>query len=294
MRKITKLAAVLCAVTMAAAMGFTSLADNSEDGSVLDESLGLIRMEGTVISMEEGRLTLNRRLGDGMQEIVVYLREDAKILDGVNGYPIPGENLEKGETVQVYVGQAMTMSLPPIVNGEMVIADVPADAGFPSYTTVKSLTKGQSGEYILETSDGDSYTVNTVTELLPYLTRNIVTVEDLTPGRKILLWTENANHGAAAKIVMFAEEFGNTEDFQELSGWQETDDGWYFYENGEMKTGWLLDNGDWYYLSPETGLMKTGFVTLSGKTYFLQEDGRMLTKAAVFEPDENGELHIRK
>ena len=60
-----------------------------------------------------------------------------------------------------------------------------------------------------------------------------------------------------------------------------------------MKTGWLLDGGDWYYLNPETGRMQTGFVTLSGKTYYLQEDGRMLTKAAVFVPDANGELHLQ-
>lgn len=66
---------------------------------------------------------------------------------------------------------------------------------------------------------------------------------------------------------------------------------WYFYEQNQVKKGWLLDGEDWYYLNPENGQMQTGFVTLDGKTYFLQEDGRMLTEARVFTPDENGALH---
>ncbi|MCI8454534.1 MAG: hypothetical protein HFE84_07960 [Lachnospiraceae bacterium] len=58
-----------------------------------------------------------------------------------------------------------------------------------------------------------------------------------------------------------------------------------------MKTGWLLENGDWYYFSPETGVMQTGFLTLEGKTYYLTENGKMLTKQKTFVPDENGVLH---
>lgn len=296
MRKITKLAAVLCAVSMAAAMGFTSLADNETAESMLDEGLGLVRMDGTVVSVEDGRLTMNRRIGDGMEEIVVTLSDDTRILEGVNGYPVPGENLEAGEAVRVYVGQAMTLSLPPITNGALVITDVPADAGFPTYTTVTSLVQsGTNGEYTLTASDGGTYTISSETTILPYLTRNIVTVSDLTAGTAILLWSGDGS--AAERIVIFQGEngygSGTGEADANLSGWKETEEGWYFYENGQLKTGWLMDGGDWYYLNPETGLMATGFVTVGGRTYFLKEDGRMLTKAAVFEPDASGALYIK-
>ncbi len=37
------------------------------------------------------------------------------------------------------MGPAMTMSLPPIANGIMIITDVPEDAAFPKYTQVESL-----------------------------------------------------------------------------------------------------------------------------------------------------------
>lgn len=37
--------------------------------------------------------------------------------------------------------------------------------------------------------------------------------------------------------------------------WQESEDGnWMYEENGEAVTGWIQDNGIWYYLDPDTGL----------------------------------------
>ena len=292
MKKMTKLAVVVCAAVMTAAFGFASLAAGNPPEPVM--------MEGTVVSVENGRLTMKRKLGDGTEEILITISEDTKILESVNGYPIPGENLEKGEAIRVYVGPAMTLSLPPITNGVVILADVPADAGFPAYATVQSLvqnpvgTDGKGGDYTLTTTDGNTYTVNSSTVLLPYLTRNIVRAEDMTPGTSILLWTYGDGNPCPAKIVIFQGENGYENTAQEKNDWENTENGWRYYENGEMKKGWLYDGEDWFYLNPSTGIMETGFVTVDGRTYFLKEDGRMLTKATVFTPDENGALHISK
>ena len=36
------------------------------------------------------------------------------------------------------------------------------------------------------------------------------------------------------------------------NGWVKAGDGgWYFYENGQLKTGWLYRNGNWYWLDPD-------------------------------------------
>ncbi|MGL6217415.1 MAG: hypothetical protein ACRC36_05225, partial [Lacrimispora sphenoides] len=118
----------------------------------------------------------------------------------------------------------------------------------------------------------------------PYLTRNIVTVHDLTKGRNCLVWSTD---NAISKIMVFPNS--GTSDMQ--TGWVKKDGNWYFYDsNGLSYTGWLKDNGNWYYLDPESGIMRTGFITLEGKTYYLQKDGRMLTSAKTFIPDENGVL----
>lgn len=297
MKKIFKLTGITAVAALALAMGFSGFGGNSEAKAA---ELSNVLMDGTVISVEAGQLHMNRIQEGFSEEVVVTISDDTLVLDGVNGYPIPLENLEKGEAVRVYAGPAMTMSLPPITNGVLVMSDVPADAGFPVYGTVESLVQksGADGEYILTTADGNTYTVNSSTTLLPYLTRNIVTAADMTPGTQILLWTDAGNAGAAAKIVIFqgsegygtSAENGNT---AEVSGWEKTDEGWYFYENGQAKKGWLYEGGDWYFLNPETGLMQTGFVTVDGRTYFLKEDGRMLTEESIFVPDENGALHLK-
>ena len=91
-------AAVLAAAAMfTASMGITGMADTSgagENGSRLD---GMVCMDGSVISAEDGRLHLNRRVEGGMTEVVVNLSEDTKILDAVNGFPVSVENLDDGE-----------------------------------------------------------------------------------------------------------------------------------------------------------------------------------------------------
>jgi len=299
MKRIYKLTGAALAAVLSAAMIFSSFAGTNNGTDEAYRAPEMVLMDGTVLSVENGRLHMNRDFGNGngSEEVVVTISEDTKVLEGENGYPVPLENLEKGEAIRVYTSPAMTMSLPPITNGLMVICDVPADAGFPVYTKVKSMVRNEDGSYTLTTADGTSYLENSSTTILPYLTRNLVREEDLVEGTPILVWPHDFGEKQfAAKIVVFQGEngYGSPAGESVLNGWKETDEGWYFYENGELKTGWLYEGEDWYFLSPETGLMQTGFITLDGRTYFLKEDGRMMTKAAVFVPDENGALHIQK
>ncbi len=46
--------------------------------------------------------------------------------------------------------------------------------------------------------------------------------------------------------------------------------------NGQLKTGWIKDNGKWYYLD-STGKVQTGVVKVNGKTYCLNTAGEMET-----------------
>lgn len=288
MRTAKKWTGIMCAAALTAGMAFSALA---ETGS---QTLGPVCMDGRVTELEDGRFTMERRNGGQTDEVVILLGDDTKILEAVNGYPVTAENLEEGEAVRVYAGPAMTMSIPPMTTAEIVLTDVPADFGFPSYETVAEMTDNGDGTHTVTTASGTAYQVNQETVLLPYLTRNMVYVTDLTEGTDFLVWTAQGDTETASKIVIFQSQGSgnNTEETSaEKQGWIMEDGRWYFYEQNQVKKGWLLDGEDWYYLNPENGQMQTGFVTLDGKTYFLQEDGRMLTEARVFTPDENGALH---
>ncbi len=288
MKKWMKITAVLCAAAVTAAMAFTSLGSGRQEAADAADQAQTVVFEGTIVTVEDGRLTMLRQFEEGgSEEVIVLLHEGTKILDAVNGYPLEAATLKQGEPIRAYVGREMALSLPPIVRGEVILAGIPADAAFPDYTTVESCTGAGENTYRLVIAEGNTYTIDAATTLLPYLTRNLIQAADLTEGRKILLWSDKDH---AEKVVLFPE----TEDEpvqSDKNGWERTDGEWRYYEQGEMKTGWLLENGDWYYFSPETGVMQTGFLTLEGKTYYLTENGKMLTKQKTFVPDENGVLH---
>jgi len=61
---------------------------------------------------------------------------------------------------------------------------------------------------VVEAVSGTVYQVPADCVLLPYLTRNMVTIESLTEGRNFLVWSELGEDGkeeTASKIVMFQD-----------------------------------------------------------------------------------------
>ena len=63
-------------------------------------------------------------------------------------------------------------------------------------------------------------------------------------------------------------------------GWQRVDGKLYhFYETRKMTLGWFTEDGQWYYLDPETGVQVTGWREINGKRHYFCEDGRMARNA---------------
>ncbi len=61
------------------------------------------------------------------------------------------------------------------------------------------------------------------------------------------------------------------------TGWIEEDGTWYYLKpNGEMYTGWLDYKDNWYLLDND-GDMRVGWVQRDGKWYYLRKDGTMAT-----------------
>ncbi len=75
------------------------------------------------------------------------------------------------------------------------------------------------------------------------------------------------------------EDFGNM-----LTGWQKINNKWYYFSptaqgntaRGFMKTSWLNNGGNWYYLYSD-GTMATGFINLNGAYYYLNNSGAMVS-----------------
>lgn len=244
-----------------------------------------VPVSGPVTTIGENSITINNQSATGYQGdiIIAIVPGQTRIIDVTTGFPLAVDQvvIHEGSPVYAYVGPAMTMSIPPQTNAQMILANIPQDYKVPAYVQIESFT----ADGRLTTTAGEVFTIPDSAILLPYLTKNMVSKEDLTAGKMVLIWSDN--NQSASKVVIFPGAGTNI-----TTGWQQQDNQWYYYhQDGTTHRGWLQDQGSWYYLNPDTGIMQTGFLTLEGKTYYLQGDGRMLTTAKTFTPDENGALH---
>ncbi len=165
-----------------------------------------LRIYGSALHMEDGRLSIDNQSGVSFEgEIILNIsQESTRILDAASGAPLALEDIEDGETIYVYVGPTMTMSLPPMTNADIILADIPADFKVPDYVEIDSVvTDAESSQTVLTALDGTEYVLAEDCDIFPYLTRNMVTLDDLTQGKKVIVWSGDDN--TATRIMVFAD-----------------------------------------------------------------------------------------
>ncbi len=200
------------------AAGTETTAAPSEESTVVEEVGGTIEsmeagtqetapqslcVSGPVTAAGDNTLTIDNQSGvSSAGEMVLTVDpESTWILDASAGIPMALGDISVGDTVYAYIGEAMTMSLPPITNAKMVIANVPADAKAPVYVTIGSVvTDGSSGQVTLTTEDGTSYQLTEDCVISPFRTRNIVTLDDLSKGKSCVLWADDGK--TVSRIVL--------------------------------------------------------------------------------------------
>lgn len=86
------------------------------------------------------------------------------------------------------------------------------------------------------------------------------------------------------------------------TGWINNNGNWYYLNpvsdgtKGVMKTGWINNNGNWYYLNSTSdgtkGAMKTGWIKDNGDWYYCDPSGAMVTNTTIdgYTLDSSGKL----
>ena len=172
--------------------------------------------------MENGQFLLTSSDPDAVNpEMVLNITNETLILDAVNGFPVQAGDLKEGEAVYVYTANFMTMSLPPITNAMVIICQLPQDAAAPEFQVIRDAEMASNQTSVtITTTEGDTFVVDQESGLLPYLTRNIVFLDDLTPGKAVLVWktTEGLKEvgpgvaeARASKVVLFQEQYSTGE-----------------------------------------------------------------------------------
>lgn len=211
------LAAGCCAAFLAtggilsASSAVITAGESRQEQEEQDMAPEFIGVWGSVLSVEEDRIHVDNISDNSMKgEIVITISpDDSRVVDAVNGFPVALGDLKEGDFIYAYLGPAMTMSLPPIANGKMIICKAPADFKVPEYIRVTDSVTKEDGSMEVKGSNGYTYQIPADCTILPYLTRQMVTIQELTKNRTCLIWSDES--GQATKIVLFHSEDGERE-----------------------------------------------------------------------------------
>ena len=201
------LALALCAAMVCALPAFAA----NETAPETPAYLMPVRVWGTVTRLENGAVLLkNSNENAAHRETILHVTETTPIIDAVPGLPL-GRELRDGETVYAWVGPAMTLSLPPHATAELIVANIPADFAVPQYYQIAKVQPQATAAIYppqplthvdLVTTGGEELTVTDEATLFPYLTRQMVTLDSLVPGSRVLVWTDAK--GTVTKVMLFA------------------------------------------------------------------------------------------
>lgn len=148
-----------------------------------------VRVYGAATAIGENQLTIkNSNEQDPYNEIVLNVTENTRIINAVTGEMQSFKDIRENEMLYAYAGPVMTRSMPPIANAELILCAIPADFGVPNYVEIESVAKNEDGSVTLETNRDVLLHVNKDTAISPYLTKNVVTMDDLVPGATLLAW----------------------------------------------------------------------------------------------------------
>lgn len=115
----------------------------------------------------------------------------------------------ESDKVAVTHSNAMTMSIPAQSYAYVIIGNIKSDMGNPIFTVAEEVKATENGIVIVTENGNKEITVPASAQVAPYLTRNIVTLEDIKAGSNVLLWYDAVTmsipaYATSERVVVFA------------------------------------------------------------------------------------------
>jgi hypothetical protein len=95
----------------------------------------------------------------------------------------------------------MTMSLPPQAMPYVVIVNTPEGETAAEYVIAADSIKEKDGQKVLEGKDGTEYTLSEEVSIIPFLTKQMVRLEDIEGESECLVWMNEEEK--VDRIVLF-------------------------------------------------------------------------------------------
>lgn len=145
-------------------------------------------MYGTVTEIGENQIYVETY--DQTEVIIFQIGDTTKEIDAATGAPLAAE-IAVGDAVACYY-EIMTMSLPAQAPALVILANVPMDMGFPTVAHVGNAyteVDAEGSKTLLTTANGNPVMLDETTIVAPFVTKNIITAEDIAVGDLVCIWT---------------------------------------------------------------------------------------------------------
>lgn len=158
---------------------------------------------GVITDVGENEITVDNQSGVSSEgEIILMIDPDhTYLLDASTGLPVDVKDVQVGSSFEAYLGDAMTMSLPPQNTPDIVFVNVPEDIAMPVYAVAAEDPTETNGIWTLKATDGTAYEVTEDAQVVPYLTKNIVKMQDVQKGTACAIWYDDQNQVQKVMIL---------------------------------------------------------------------------------------------
>ena len=149
---------------------------------------------GVLTEEDDGTVLLSEETGSDTDESVVLNMDPAGtvIIDGSNGETV-SDLSELDFTAEVYAEAyydgAMTRSIPPQINPDVLVVNLNDGVLYPTYATVLQAEETEDG-FKVDTTDGSIFLVTSDTAVKRYDAEDALTGADLTADVTFLVWTD--------------------------------------------------------------------------------------------------------
>ena len=188
---------------------------NSEEATIPDEDMEIdpefgvdseetsAAVFGVITDVGENEIIVDNQSGVSSEgEIILMIDPDhTYLLDASTGLPVDVKDVQAGDSFEAYLGDAMTMSLPPQNTPDIVFVNVPEDITMPAYAVAAEDPTETNGIWTLKATDGTVYEVTEDAQVVPYLTKNIVKMQDVQKGTACAIWYDDQNQVQKVMIL---------------------------------------------------------------------------------------------
>ena len=179
-----KFFALLLAAVMSISMPVWVFAQNGYQAQDDMSPLHPVSIEGYIENETETTIEV---VSQDDNRIILNITPQTYIVDSVSGSPLALSDIN-GSRIIAYYGPVMGLSEPPVSTAVLIISNVSDDIIPPQFGQVEAISTTDDEVIVTVRGGSKLVTIERGSQIDPFLTRNIVTIDDIQVGSYLLMW----------------------------------------------------------------------------------------------------------